>query len=66
MRKFGNSFPDYNKNEVNSFAKNVTNEYESTLNTLKTAYNEIESLRKELEYYKNIEGILNRAILIWE
>lgn len=66
MRKFGNSFPGYNKNEVNSFVKNVTTEYESMLNRLKTADKEIESLRKELEHYKNIEGTLNRAILIAE
>lgn len=66
MRKFSNSFPGYNKNEVNSFVKNVTTEYESMLNRLKTADKEIENLRKELEHYKNIEGTLNRAILIAE
>ena len=66
MRKFSNSFPGYNKNEVNSFVNNVTTEYESMLNRLKTADKEIESLRKELEHYKNIEGTLNRAILIAE
>lgn len=66
MRKFNNSFPGYNKNEVNSFVKNVTVEYESMLNRLKTADKEIDNLRKELEHYKNIESTLNRAILIAE
>lgn len=66
MRKFNNSFPGYNKNEVNSFVSNVTTEYESMLNNLKARDNEIETLKKELEHYKNIESTLNRAILIAE
>lgn len=66
MRKFNNSFPGYNKNEVNSFVSNVTTEYESMLNNLKARDSEISSLKKELEHYKNIEGTLNRAILIAE
>lgn len=66
MRKFNNSFPGYNKNEVNSFVKNVTTEYESMLNNLKNRDKEIENLKKELEHYKNIESTLNRAILIAE
>ena len=66
MRKFNNSFPGYNKNEVNSFVKNVTTEYESMLNNLKMRDKEIESLKQELEHFKNIESTLNRAILIAE
>ncbi len=66
MRKFNNSFPGYNKNEVNSFVKNVTTEYESMLEKLKFQDKEIENLKKELEHYKNIENTLNRAILIAE
>jgi len=66
MRKFNNSFPGYNKNEVNSFVKNVTTEYESMLNNLKNRDQEIENLKKELEHYKTIENTLNRAILIAE
>ncbi len=66
MRKFNNSFPGYNKNEVNSFVNNATVEYESMLNRLKSADSEIEALKKELTHYKNIESTLNRAILIAE
>ena len=66
MRKFNNSFPGYNKNEVNSFVKNVATEYESMLNRLKSEDKEIENLKKELEHYKNLESTLNRAILIAE
>lgn len=66
MRKFNNSFPGYNKNEVNSFVKNVATEYESMLERLKSRDREIDNLKKELEHYKNLEGTLNRAILIAE
>ena len=66
MRKFSNSFPGYNKNEVNSFVSNVTTEYESMLSKLKVRDKEIESLKNELAHYKNIESTLNRAILIAE
>lgn len=66
MRKFNNSFPGYNKNEVNSFVQNVTTEYESMLNNLKARDKEIETLKNELAHYKNLENTLNRAILIAE
>ena len=66
MRKFNNSFQGYNKNEVNSFVKNVTVEYESMLNKLKARDQELETLKKELIHYKNIENTLNRAVLIAE
>ncbi len=66
MRKFNNSFPGYNKNEVNSFVQNVTTEYESMLNKLKLRDKQIEELRKELERFKSLENTLNRAILIAE
>ena len=66
LRKFTNSFPGYNKGEVNSFVQNVTTEYESMLNNLKDRDKEIESLKQELSRYKNLENTLNRAILIAE
>lgn len=66
LRKFGNSFPGYNKNEVNSFVQNVTKEYEAMLDNLKARDREIESLKNELTRYKNLEKTLNRAILIAE
>lgn len=66
MKKFSTSFQGYNKEEVNSFVKKVAIEYESILNTLKDRDKEIDSLRKELERFKNLETTLNRAILIAE
>lgn len=66
MRKFKNSFPGYNKNEVNSFVQNVTTEYEEMLNNLKEKDAVIEEKNKELDHYKQIENTLNRAIFIAE
>ena len=66
MRKFSTSFPGYNKNEVNSFVSNVTDEYEAMLNSLKARDKEIESLKSELERIKSLEKTLNRALLIAE
>lgn len=66
MRKFKNSFPGYNKNEVNSFVQNVTTEYENMLNNLKNKDAEIDEKNKELDHYKNLEKTLNRAIVIAE
>ena len=58
LRKFNNSFPGYNKNEVNSFVQNVTTEYESMLNNLKERDQEIEKLKQELIHYKNLENLI--------
>lgn len=66
MRKFSNSLNGYSKLEVNSFVKEVTEEYEAMLAKLKSQDVEIENLKKELVKYKNMENTLNRAILIAE
>ncbi len=66
MRKFNTSFNGYDKKEVNQFVANVTQEYESILNKLKVKDTEIESLKNQLEKYKNIEATLNKTILLAE
>ena len=66
VNKFNTSIQGYNKEEVNDFVKEVTKEYEGMLNKLKSSCDIIESLKKELRYYKNLENTLNRAILIAE
>lgn len=66
LRKFTNSFPGYNKSEVNSFVSNVTTEYEGMLAKLKRRDLEIEALKREMEKYKNLESTLNRALMIAE
>ena len=66
MRKFSTEISGYSKREVNSFVMEVTKEYESILNRLKTAEAETKRLTTELEKYQNMETTLNRAILIAE
>ena len=66
VNKFNTSFQGYKKEEVNDFVKEVTNEYESMLNKLKSSCEVIESLKEELKHYKEMEASLNRAILIAE
>ena len=72
-KTFGMSFYGYNKNEVNEFISNVTNEYESMLDKLKQTNEEMKKLRddnskleSQLEQYKNIEGTLRRALALAE
>jgi len=66
VNKFNTSIQGYNKEEVNGFVKEVTNEYESMLLKLKNSYKLIENQKQELEHYKALESSLNRAILIAE
>ena len=66
MRKFSTEISGYSKREVNSFVMEVTKEYESILNRLKTAEAETKRLTMELEKYQNMETTLNRAILVAE
>ena len=72
-KTFGISFYGYNKNEVNEFMNNVTNEYESMLDKLKKTNEEMKKprednskLQSELEQYKNIEGTLRRTLVLAE
>lgn len=66
VNKFSTNIQGYNKEEVNDFVKEVTREYESMLQKLKNSCEIIETLKKELKHYKDIEATLNRAILIAE
>ena len=66
VNRFSTSIQGYKKEEVNDFVKEVTTEYESMLKKLKNSCEIIESLKKELKHYKDIESTLNRAILVAE
>ena len=66
VNKFSTSIQGYNKEEVNSFVKEVIVEYEGMLNKLKKSCALNEELQKELKHYKDIEATLNRAILVAE
>lgn len=66
VNKFSTSIQGYKKEEVNDFVKEVTKEYESMLQKLKSSCEVIESMKSELKHYKDMESTLNRAILIAE
>ena len=54
MKKFSYENSGYNKEEVNSFIDEVINNTEYVINTCKEQRQEIEELKKELIYYRNI------------
>ena len=56
----------YDKSEVNNFVVEVTREYESMLNKLKSRDREITILKEKLYHYKDLETTLNKAVLIAE
>lgn len=66
MRKFNTVTNGYSKEEVNSFVVEVTREYETMLNKLKTRDREVALLKEKLNHYKEIETTLNKAVLIAE
>ena len=64
--KFKTAFNGYNKEDVNSFIRSVTKEYESMLERLKKSDAENENLKKKLVEYQNLENTLRRSLLIAE
>jgi len=66
MEKFNVQSEGYDIKQVNSFVRNVTNEYESMLNKLKNRDQEIYDLKEKLKHYKDLETTLNKAVLIAE
>lgn len=63
MEKFSYEANGYNRSEVNQFVSDVIKETEGIITRVKTQNNEIESLKKELEHYKNLEDTLKSAIM---
>ena len=66
MRKFNTSISGYNKDEVNAFVNQVVKEYESMLIKLKNRDEQIKKMSSKLEHYENIEGALNKAMVVAE
>ncbi len=64
--KFKTAFNGYNKEDVNSFIRSVTKEYESMLERLKKSDAENEDLKQKLVEYQNLENTLRRSLLIAE
>ena len=51
MRKFNTAINGYDKQEVNQFVSEVTNEYEQMLEKLKSKDKEIALLEEQLTHY---------------
>ena len=66
MKQFNTTLNGYDKLEVNAFVEEVTREYESVLEKLKSREIEIKALKDRLDYYKNLESTLNTAVLVAE
>ena len=63
LEKFSYETNGYNRDEVNKFINDVIVQTENIVSRCKKQRDEIESLKKELEHYKNLEKSLNTAIL---
>lgn len=63
MEKFSYETDGYNRDEVNKFINDVIVQTENIVSRCRKQRDEIESLKKELEHYKNLEKSLNMAIL---
>lgn len=63
MEKFSREPDGYSKEEVNKFIDDVIVQTEAVITRVKTQQDEIKSLKKELEHYKEIEATLKSALL---
>lgn len=63
MEKFSYEINGYNRDEVNKFINDVIVQTENIVSRCRKQRDEIESLKKELEHYRNLEKSLNMAIL---
>ena len=62
MEKFSYEQNGYNRSDVNQFISEVIVETEKLISVVKKQKLEIEELKRELNHYKNSEGILNNLI----
>ena len=63
LEKFSYEANGYNRDEVNKFINDVIVQTENIVSRCRKQRDEIESLKKELEHYRNLEKSLNMAIL---
>lgn len=66
MERFNTGFAGYKKDEVNKFVADCIKQVEAMLESLKSKDAEIESLKRDLQKYKDLEDSLNKAILMAE
>ena len=61
MEKFSYEENGYNKEEVNQFISDVIKETELVVSRVKSQNIEIEKLKSELSYYKELENVLSSS-----
>lgn len=64
MKKFDKSFSGYNVEQVNAFVDEVIVQVDDMITKMKEKDLEIDRLNKELSHYKDMEGTINRAVMI--
>lgn len=62
MEKFSYEQNGYSRSDVNQFISEVIVETEKLISVVKKQKLEIEELKRELNHYKNSEGVLNNLI----
>ena len=63
MEKFSYEANGYNRSEVNQFVSDVIKVIEDIVNRVKKQQIEIDSLKKEIAHYKDIEEALKKAVI---
>ena len=63
MEKFSYEANGYNRSEVNKFVEEVISQTEGIISRCKSQKKEIESLREELNRYRNLEASMKDAII---
>ena len=63
MEKFSYEANGYNRSEVNQFVSDVIKETEGIIIRVRKQNAEIESLKKELQSYKEMENTLKSSIM---
>lgn len=63
-KEFKKGLFGYNEDEVNEFLEQVMKDYDIILREKNDVQSEVEELRGQIEHYSNIEGTLNKSIIV--
>jgi cell division initiation protein len=63
-KEFTRGFRGYDEDEVNEFLDQIIKDYEAVLCEKKDLFERVQQLDEKLDYFKNLEETLNKAILI--
>lgn len=63
-KEFTRGFRGYNEDEVNEFLDQIIKDYEMTIREKERLEKEVEELTEKVSHFTNIEGTLNKSILV--